>query len=159
MTQPMPATGPAPAPSGATALATRFGPIPIRPERVITFPHGLFGYGGQTQFLLADVPERDVPFKVLQSADDPEVGFLVVPIEAEDGPIARADLERACHDLGFAMDRLIVLAIVTLRAEPGAARGTLNLKAPVLIDSGRLQGCQYVLADGRYALQVPLPIS
>lgn len=155
MTQPMPATET----HEAGTLATRFGPISVQPERVITFRYGVFGFGEHTRFLVTDVPGRDVPFKVLQSADDPEVGFLVVPLDADDGPIARTDLDRACQDLGFAREGLVVLGIVTLRAEPGTARGSVNLKAPVLIDSNGLQGFQYVLAGEDYDLQSPLSLS
>lgn len=153
MTEPTPMTS-----SEARTLPTRFGPIPIDPERTISFRYGVYGFGGHTRFVLADVPERDVPFRLLQSADDPDVGFLVLPVDIDEGPIARDDLDRACAEVGIERTGLVALAIVTLRAELGEARGTANLKAPILIDASRRQGCQYVLDDG-YALQVPLPVA
>lgn len=140
------------------ALPTRFGPIRIDPERAIHFRYGLFGFGTCRHFVLADVPGREVPFKLLQSADDPEVGFLVLPMDPERGPIASDDLERACVDLGIDPSAVVALSIVTLRAEPGQTRGTVNLKAPILIDSRRREGCQYVLDDG-YQLQASLPMA
>lgn len=143
----------------AGTLDSWFGPIAVQAERTITFRHGLFGFGNHTRFVLEEVPGREVPFKVLQSADDAEVGFLVVPIDAGGGPIAPADLEQACADLGYDRNSVIVLGIVTLRADPGAKRASVNLKAPVLIDTRRLLGCQYVLADEGYALQQPLPMA
>lgn len=155
MTQPLPAAEP----FEASTLGTRFGPISIQPERVITFRYGVFGFAEHTRFVLTDVPARNVPFKVLHSVGEPEVGFLVLPLDPSDGPIEPHDLDLACQHLGFSRDGLVVLGIVTLRAAPGIAPGHINLKAPVLIDSARMTGCQYVLADERYDLQHPLPIS
>jgi len=156
MTNPTPATGTA---EEAGSLVTRFGAIRIDPERIITFRFGVFGFGSQTRFVLAEVPEREVPFKLLQSVDDAEVGFLVLPIDVGQGPISRNDLERACADLGIDLQALVALAIVTLRADSDAGPGTINLKAPVLIDSERRLGCQYVLADEGYDLKVPLAVA
>lgn len=150
----MDAMGP---PPGYCEIQTRFGPIAFDPARTVTIARGLLGFPGRVRFVLAEVPERDVPFKLLQALDDPELGFLVLPLERERGPIARADLAQAARGLGFDWEALAVVAIVSLRAEAGGVRCTANLKAPLLIDTGRRLGCQYVLASDTYELRHPLP--
>ncbi|HEX6141278.1 MAG TPA: flagellar assembly protein FliW [Geminicoccaceae bacterium] len=154
-----PAAVSSPAPSACSAprdaLLTRFGPIVVDPARTIRIPQGLFGFGHRTRFVLADLPERDVPFKLLQSVDDPALGFLVLPLVG-DAPVRRRDLELAARQSGIAPEALIGLAIVTLRATPGDLRCTLNLKAPILIDSERRLGMQHVLAKDDYDVRHPL---
>lgn len=137
------------------ALLTRFGPITVDPARMIRIPHGLFGFGHRTRFVLADLPERDVPFKLLQSVDDPALGFLVLPLIGDE-PVRRRDLEVAARQSGIAPEALIGLAIVTLRATPGDIRCTVNLKAPILIDGERRLGTQHVLARDDYDVRHPL---
>lgn len=146
-------TPPAPPTDPTTTLATRFGPVTVDPERMISFERGLLGFARHKRFLLTEVPGRDVAFKLLQAVDDPELGFLVLPLDPETGPIIRADLEAAAVTLGFAPDALAVLAIVTLRNEADGPRCTANLRAPLLVDTERRVGCQYVLASEAYDLR------
>lgn len=151
------AHSPGQAPVAATPMPTRFGPVAVEPERVISIPHGLFGFTGRTRFVIAELPERDVPFKLLQSIDDPDLGFLVLPLTG-DAPVRRQDLESAARRAGIASEALVGLAIVTLRAAPGEVRCTINLKAPILIDSERRVGMQHVLQAERYAVRHPVAL-
>ena len=144
-------------PVQAGPMTTRFGSVAVEPERVVRIPHGLFGFAGRTRFVLTELPDRDVPFKLLQSVDDPELGFLVLPLVGEE-PIRRRDLEIAGRRAGIAPDALVGLAIVTLRAVPGDVRCTVNLKAPILIDGERRVGMQHVLADERYDVRHPVAL-
>lgn len=141
-----------------TTLSTRFGPVAVDAARLITFSGGLLGFARHECFLLTEVPGRDVAFKLLQAADDPELGFLVLPLDRRTGPIARADLEAAATRLGFAADALAVLAVITLKQEADGVRCTVNLRAPLLIDTERRIGCQHVLASDAYAVRAPLPL-
>lgn len=145
-----------PSEAGGRTLATRFGPVRVDGEREIAFPVGLLGFPGHRRYVLSGLPDRPGPFKLLQAADDPDLGFLVLPLEREDGPIAAGDLEAACAQLAIPAEALAVLAIVTLR--PGAAGvvTTVNLKAPLLIDTARQRGWQVVLPSDGYDLRHPL---
>jgi flagellar assembly factor FliW len=140
-------------------LTTRFGPVAVDPARLITVPAGLFGFAHRSRFVLTALPGREAPFKLFQSVDDPDLGFLVLPLDAARGPIARADLEAAAAKLGIPMEALVALAIVTLRAMPNDLRCTINLKAPILIDSGRQIGAQHVLANDAYEVRQPLALA
>lgn len=138
-------------------LVTRFGALALDPERIIMFPHGLLGFAGQHRYILADIPGADAVFKLLQSLDDPELSFVVLPLDASDGPIASADLMAARRALAIEETALAVLAIVTLRAEHERLDFTVNLRAPLLVDTLRRLGYQHVLPNDAYPLRHPLP--
>lgn len=148
--QPVPADLPA-------SLATRFGEVRLDGDRLITFPAGLLGFADCRRYALADLPGRPVAFKLLQSVDEPELAFLVLPLDLAAGPIGRDDLEQACDELGLESSTLVALALVTLRQQDGKVHFSINLKAPLLIDSRRQLGRQHVFAGDAYALRHDLP--
>lgn len=141
----------------APPIATRFGTLTQDPERTIIFRHGLLGFTDQRRYLLTEIPGADAVFKLLQSLDDPELSFVVLPLDPSDGPIAGADLVAARKTLAIEEDALAVLAIVTLRAEHERVDFTVNLRAPLLIDTLQRLGYQYVLPNDGYPLRHPLP--
>jgi flagellar assembly factor FliW len=148
----------APPPAGAPpSIATRFGTLALDPARLITLPSGLLGFADCQRFALADLPDPQGPLKLLQSVDEPELAFLVLPIDPSAGPIARGDLELACEGLGFDWSALAVLGLVTVRSEAEGVHFSINLKAPLLIDTGRQIGRQHVFAGEGYPLRYDLP--
>jgi flagellar assembly factor FliW len=148
---------PMPAVAEAPPIATRFGALAPDPERTIVFPHGLLGFADQHRYMLADIPGADSAFKLLQSIDDPELSFVVLPLDLSDGPIAGPDLGAARRALAIEDAALAVLAIVTVRPHAERVDFTINLRAPLLIDTGRRLGYQHVLPDDAYPLRHPLP--
>ncbi len=146
------------APELPAALATRFGEVELDGDRLITFPHGLLGFADCRRYALTDLPGREVAFKLLQSIDQPELAFLVLPLELAGGPISRDDLGQACEELGIEWPSLVALAIVTVRQEEGGeVHFSVNLKAPLLIDSARQVGHQHVFLAEGYPLRHDLP--
>lgn len=133
------------APTAPSSIDTRFGEVALAPERLINFPNGVLGFTNCRRFALVDLPDLQVAFKLLQSVDDRELAFLVLPIDPVAGPISRRDLELACDSLGFVRQALAVLGIVTIRSDADGLRFSINLKAPLLIDTDRQVGRQHVL--------------
>ena len=152
----LPLREPTPPPQAPASIATRFGEVALNPDRLITFPSGVLGFAECQRYLLADLPDPRVVFKLLQAIDAPELAFLVLPLDPVAGPISRRDLELACADLGFDWQSLVVLGIVTIRSDDGV-RFSINLKAPLLIDSRRQVGRQHVFASEAYPLRHDLP--
>ena len=117
-----------------TIESSRFGRVDIDPQAVLEFPEGLIGLGGSRYALLANDP--DTPFLWLQSLDDPTLAlpvtnphrfFAEFAVEVVD-----EDAERLGFDQSSPMD-----VYVTVRAAPTLEDFTANLKAPILIRSGR----------------------
>lgn len=161
MTRPAeaPIDGAAPAPAPAVSvgsIATRFGDFAIDPEKIIAFEQGLYGLEHHRRFLLTEVPGWPGFFKLLQAIDDPRLSLIVLPLESQDGPIDPLDFVNACSTIGYDPAATAVIGIVTMRDDGDRQMFTVNLKAPLLIDSNRRSGRQHVFTNDRYPLRHPL---
>ena len=130
----------------------------------IVFPQGLPGFPGATRFALrplADAARRRCC--CLQSADDPELRFLVLPYADQRGaaapqrsrrrPVRRSGLQ--ARQRGGAPGR-------DQPARAGARRATrqrlyVNLRAPLVLDTVRRTAVQHVLASPAYSVRHCLP--
>lgn len=148
---------PTPPAAQMATIETRFGPLALDPDRLIELRGGLLGFADRHHFALLDLPDANVPFKLLQSVNDPDLAFLVMPIDPAEGAIDSVDLLQATATLGFDGSALAVLGIVTVRQDEQGVHFTVNLRAPLLIDTERRAGAQYVLAKEAYQLRHPLP--
>ncbi len=152
-----PATPPAGRAEGRT-IVTRFGELAVDEDKIITFVDGLYGFEQHRHYIMTQVPGWAEVFKLLQAIDDPQLSLIVLPMEGGAGPIDGADFTHACGTLGFDREATAILGIVTMRTDGQNQGFTVNLKAPLLIDTERLIGRQYVFADDKYHLRHPLPV-
>lgn len=129
--------------SAATRINTsRFGPLEIPADSIIHFPKGILGFGQCRQWVL--VTEGHAAVAWLQNVERPEVALMVASprrfLPGYQLRVARRELAPLQLDqLGAAE----VLAIVG-KTDRGL---TLNLKAPVVINTPRALGSQ-VIANG-----------
>lgn len=127
---------------------TRFGPVEIEAEDILSFPAGLWGLEECRQWvLLADAQNAALGW--LQSTTRPEVALPVVSprrfVPDYQFKVYRSELAPlALDDLGNAQ----VLTIVGKNERSI----TLNLKAPVVVNLPKRLGRQ-VLANGEQPLQ------
>lgn len=140
-------------PTSPVRVETRFGALHAHDSTVIEFPEGIPGFERCRRWMLIEADEI-APLKCLQSLDAPEPSFLtvdpalVVPgFQQHPGPAAQARLNAAPGDV------LLWVAIVTLTENN---RGTVNLKAPIAINTTRMRGCQIILDDAAYPVDSPL---
>jgi flagellar assembly factor FliW len=128
------------------ASTSRFGTIEFREDVLLTFPSGIIGFPDSTRYVILD-HDRDVPFKWLQSVDEPEVAFVVmdpvlfkpdyrVEIPAEDIPELTARDE---SDLAM----FVILTIPS--SDPKSL--TANLRAPVIVNRNTRAAKQVILTD------------
>lgn len=138
---------------------TRFGPVEVSADELVTFDDGLPGFPGQRTMVLlgaGDMPgglpsDGHHSLFWLQDTTDPDLAFLtIVPWSAY--PEYDIDIEFEGSD----PDDLCVLAIVTVRREDGGVRLTSNLRAPVVIDSRTRRGRQLILHDQDWPIHAPL---
>lgn len=117
-----------------TIESSRFGRVQIDPDTVIEFPEGLIGLGGLRYALLARDP--DTPFLWLQSLEDPSLALPVTnphqffsdfTVELDEEEAERLGLDATA---GFDV-------YVTVRASNVLDEFTANLKAPLLVRSGK----------------------
>lgn len=127
---------------------TRFGPIEIAEDSVLSMPDGMLGLSGLRRYVLLE--ERpDTPFKWLQSVDNPAMAFIVInPVDVfPDYEIDLTDEQAESLDLKDPSEA-IVLATVTISREDDSV--TTNLLGPIVINSRTLQARQMILQDDRY---------
>ena len=139
-------------------VATRFGVYAVEADKTLRFERGLLGFPQAGSFALLDLP-GDAPqaFRLLQKVDDPQLGFIVLPLEGDLAAAAESDLQAVCKARHLKREDAVFLLIATLR--PTAEAGvdiTVNRRAPVLLDSRRMTGCQVVLNDSAYEVRYKL---
>jgi flagellar assembly factor FliW len=122
-------------------------------DGVVVFAEGLPGFESCREFVVVVSPETQ-PFTVLQgvSADGPS--FVAIDPRLVD-PNYEATLDGPTR-ARLAVDErapLLWLAIVAAN-EDGSA--TANLRAPVVINPGTMQGIQVISVESRYPVAHPL---
>lgn len=136
-------------------LNTRMlGEVDIQEEDRIVFHQGLPGFESLKEYVLLKT-EDDIPFSFLQSTEDEQVSFIVTnpfwfykEYEFQLSTSAKEALLLADpHDL-------TIWSIVSI---PDALENaTLNLQAPVLINTRERLGAQVILHDTGYHPKHPL---
>ena len=135
-------------------IESRFGTLTVRPQATLMFPQGLLGFGDCRDFALAELPNGKQPqFKALQCLTDPSLAFLVAPLPSESPAIDPIDVEEACQSLSIASEDLAIVLIVTVRRDDEGAHVSVNLRAPVLIDTRKRIARQYVLPNNKYEIR------
>jgi flagellar assembly factor FliW len=125
-----------------------------RDEDVITFDEGLVGFPACKRFVVME-NEALSPFRILQSVDQRNVGFLVIDPRNIVKNYNRSIPEDAWRTVGVpeAKDRL-ALAISIIGNIP--EESTANLQAPLLINYKEMKGRQLILTGTRYSVTQPL---
>lgn len=128
-----------------------FGEIEVDEEDVIVFPDGVLGFEDSRRFILLDIPGQGT-FKILQDADREYVSFVVTDpwtvvekyeINVPDEELLKINIRKK--------EDLLVLGIVNLAGE--LEKSTVNLLAPILINTNSKLGRQYVLNGGTYKIK------
>jgi flagellar assembly factor FliW len=133
---------------------TRFGQINVKSEDIIIFPDGPLGFPDCTRFTFID-EDRAVPFRMLQSLDNPALAFVVV-----DPLISRPDyhFDVTREDLKLikaeSTENLLVYCIVTMSRNIHEV--TVNLQGPLVINPSHRLGHQFVLVDTDYTTREKL---
>ncbi|MFO7317383.1 MAG: flagellar assembly protein FliW [Bacilli bacterium] len=137
-------------------IQTKFlGEVEIQEEEIITLTSGLLGLEDYTKYVLLPL-EKDSPLAFFQSVEEPQVGFVVAYPFAFKKDYAFDISETDKEDLQVEKEEeLIAYSIVTVK-EPFES-STLNLLAPIVINSVKKCGKQIVLQDNRaYPLRFPI---
>lgn len=135
-------------------VESRFGTLTIGENAMLAMPQGLLGFGDYHDFALAELPEGKYPqFRVLQCLSDQNLAFLVAPLSIEHQAIDAADIEEACRAVGIAQADLALMLIVTVRRDSAGAHVSVNLRAPVFIDTRNHIARQYVMSNSKYPVR------
>lgn len=125
-----------------------FGEIDIEEEKIITLESGMIGFPDMQKFALIFDEEKGQEAKIMwfQSMDDPQVAFPVMRPE-----IVKPDYNPTVNDevlepLGRITDENMFV-VVTVTAVPDVKKNSVNLKAPIIINTDTRKGCQIIVED------------
>lgn len=130
-------------------VTKKFGTVEVDPSQVLTFPEGLIGFPGYREFVVMDFEVKGDSVRWLQSAEEPELGFVTMLPQAA---FSGYDPEYCEQDLlpldVESPDDLIVLSVVTV--PKNIRHMTANLQAPLLINPKKRVGKQVIVASTEY---------
>ena len=127
---------------------TRFGLVEVPEEALIHFKTGIIGFPRESTFAL--IPHGDSKLIAwLQSATTPALAFPVVSAHGLVGDYPDVPLVPVAEKAGLSgeQDDFAVLAVLSA---PRNLPATINLLAPLLINSVTRQGAQVFLEGSRF---------
>lgn len=130
------------------------GEVDINQSKIIQFPSGIPGFLDEDKFVLLHLPDNPI-FQILQSVQTPALAFIVVnPYHFYNDYEFRLDEQLIEYLQIKRKEDVSVLAIVTLK-QP-FKQSTINLKAPLIINTKLNDGKQYVLTSDKYSSKTPI---
>lgn len=136
-------------------IKTKFlGEVEIREEDIIIFPDGILGFEDSRQFILLDIPDNEF-FKILQDVEREYVSFIVTDpfkfkedyeMEVQDNELLKINIRKK--------EQIATINIVTL--SDVFEKSTMNLLAPIIMNTENRIGKQFVLSDVSYSTKHPL---
>lgn len=125
---------------------TRLGMLDIDLSKELSFPRGIMGFEGYHRFTLLKIRD-EAPFLILQSLDDPKLGFLVSDPYAF-LPEYRIRIGDAEQNMLQASDTSSLAVLVTVSIPHGQPENTsLNLSGPIIINHEARVGLQILQPD------------
>lgn len=134
-------------------LSPIHGKITYNEDEVINFEKTIPGFNELKRFILKDIEES--AFKLLQSIEDVNVGFVVVSpfIVEEKYEIKLSD--EVIKTLGVSNEEDVLLySLVTLNSN--VENITANLKAPIVINVNNKKAQQFITDKIKYKIKHPL---
>lgn len=125
---------------------TRFGPVDVDEDRILTFSAGLLGFSSYKNFALLQ-PDDDGAFFWLQSIEAPELAFVVTDprlwVREYAVPVRPEQLE----NLGLENESETQVFVIVNKY---GTTLTANLQGPLVVNLANRRGVQLVLADRRW---------
>lgn len=135
-------------------IQTKFhGSIELTPEDMYTFENGLPGFPDEKQFVI--LPLEETTLFVLQSVSTREVAFIITsPFEVfPEYNVKLSDDVLTSLQIGAEED-VVVYTILTVQ-EP-FTKTTVNLQAPIVINTKKKLAKQYITNDTSFSMRQPL---
>ena len=134
---------------------TRFGEVEVSEDLLFNFKIPIIGYNNLRKYMLIEHDE-DSCFKWLQSIENSEVAFpiTVASYFNIDYVFEIADEYAEKIDLTNSED-LLVMNIVSIPSNNPQGT-TINLRAPIIINTQNLNAMQIILADDSLQIRHPL---
>jgi len=129
-----------------------FGELNIEEKDIFSFSHGIPGFENVRRFILIDSDEPDSPFKWLQGVDEPKPAFVIVyPFVIKKDYEVNLD-DEVLKELQI-KDASAVMIFCIVVVPEDIKKMTVNLQAPLIINSVNKTGRQLILDTDRYSVR------
>ena len=127
----------------------RFGVVELDDDAILNFPEGIIGFPKEQSFAL--IPHLGSTYLAwLQSLNKPELAFPVVSAHYFSDRYPDVPVGPAAHAAGVsgAEDEFAVLVVL---CAPIGQPATVNLLAPIVVNSETRKGAQVILEGSRFS--------
>lgn len=129
-----------------------FGEIEINEEGIITFEEGVPGFKDAKKFIIIQNPNQELPFNWLQGIDKSNLTFVIVNPFLFKNDYEFDIPQKTIEDLSIeSKEDVFISCIVTV--PENIADTTMNMKAPVIINTKCKKGKQIVLDTDKYEIK------
>ena len=123
-------------------------------DAIIHFDEGLIGFSEFKDFVLMENAGL-TPFRLLQSLESPQVGFLVLEASALVGNYCEVVPARQWETVGVTgKTKPLAFVIVVIGSTPQSSTG--NFQAPLLVNYDKMIGKQIILTDSGFSVRQAL---
>ena len=132
-----------------------FGEIAVDDSKLITFPQGIIGFPELKDFMLVHDGDGNGNIKWLQSVQEPAFAMPVVDpltVIPEYNPNIEDELLKPLG--GITEENMLV--IVTITVPRIIENMTVNLKAPIIINSESRKAAQLIIDSDKYQVKFPI---
>lgn len=129
-----------------------FGELEIENSEIVSFPSGLPGFAEMKRFILQ--PFGDT-FYILQSVEEKNVAFIVTSPFSFFNDFSINLPEAFVSQLSIESEKDVSVWVIVSVKDP-FTNSTANLKAPVIINTTKKLGKQYIPDKSSYSLTEPL---
>lgn len=135
-------------------ISGKLGEVEFTDEDIITMSSPILGFPDLHDFLLIS-SEKSFPFIWLQSTEDHNICFILIEPKMFHTDYNPRINKRELKILGAdSLDELKLFGIVVVPDDPQGA--TVNLRAPILINTEKKLAKQLVLDDEKWQIKAPL---
>lgn len=127
------------------------GEIEVNPSNIISFEHGIPGFEDEKEFVQLPISDESI-FQVLQSVKTESLSFIITsPFTAVINYSFELD-EATIQALHIkSEEEIAVFGIVSLKDT--IANSTINLKAPIVVNTTNKKAKQVILEKDEYAIR------
>lgn len=130
------------------AKTRMFGDIDISDDKIIVLESGMIGFPDMQKFTLIYDEEKGDKANImwLQSMDDPQTAFPVInpmKIKEDYNPSVSEELLKPLGEMG----QEDTFVLVTMRVPKNIEDMSINLKAPIIINTSNNKGAQIIVED------------
>ena len=130
-----------------------FGEVDLPEEKIITFDRGLIGLEDYKKFtILYDCEKEETNISWFQSVDDASFAMPVIKpwlVKGDYNPVVEDELLQGLGEL--TEENLVIL--LTMNVPPDLKQMSVNLKAPLIINSDTRKGAQIIVENKDYEVK------